>query len=207
MSFSDANGTIMLDLISNVIRNRRSVKPADMDAARAVPDELVWRLLENGTWAPTHGLTEPWRFHVFTSAARVRLAEALPRIYKEVTPTAEVREDKLVKLGQNPLLAPVVIACCVEKRGGEKIPFLEEVEAVACALQNVMLSAAAAGLGSFWSSPPVLGSAAFGRWLGQAEGDLCVGLLYLGWPKEGRVPAVVPRRAVAEKVVWHAEPS
>lgn len=197
----------MLDTLSSLIRSRRSVKPADMNAARAVPDELVWRLLENGTWAPTHGLTEPWRFHVFTGAARARLAKALPRIYKEVTPTAEVREDKLVKLGQNPLLAPVVIACCVEKRGGEKIPFLEEVEAVACALQNVMLSAAAAGLGSFWSSPPVLGSAAFGQWLGQAEGDLCVGLLYLGWPKEGRVPAVVPRRAVEEKVVWHAEPS
>ena len=197
----------MLDTLSSLIRSRRSVKPADMDAARAVPDELVWRLLENGTWAPTHGLTEPWRFHVFTGAARARLAKALPQIYKEVTPTAEVRADKLVKLGQNPLLAPVVIACCVEKRGGEKIPFLEEVEAVACALQNVMLSAAAAGLGSFWSSPPVLGSAAFGQWLGQAEGDLCVGLLYLGWPKVGRVPAVVPRRAVAEKVVWHAEPS
>jgi nitroreductase len=197
----------MLDFISTLIRNRRSVKPADMDAARSVPEELVWRLLENGTWAPTHGLTEPWRFHVFTGGARVRLAEALPMIYTQVTPPAEVREDKLAKLGQNPLLAPVVIACCVEKRGGEKIPFLEEVEAVACALQNVMLSATAAGLGSFWSSPPVLGSAEFAKWLGQGEEDLCVGLLYLGWPKAGRAPAEVPRKPVAEKVVWHREPS
>ena len=160
---------------------------------------------QNGTWAPTHGLTEPWKFHVFVGGARVRLAEALPLIYKQVTPLAEVREDKLAKLGQNPLLAPVVIACCVEKRGGEKIPFLEEVEAVACAMQNVMLSATAAGLGSFWSSPPVLGSAAFGQWLGQGEGDVCVGLLYLGWAKEGRVLTEVPRRPVAEKVVWHPE--
>jgi nitroreductase len=197
----------MLDAISTVIRNRRSLKPADMDPERQVPEDLVWRLLENGTWAPAHGLTEPWRFHVFTGSARARLAEALPKIYQEVTPAAEVREDKLAKLGQNPLLAPVVIACCVEKRGGEKIPFLEEVEAVACALQNVMLSATAAGLGSFWSSPPVLGSAAFGKWLGQGEADLCVGLLYLGWAKEGRAAVAMPRRPVAEKVVWHREPS
>lgn len=195
----------MLEAVSTLIRNRRSVKPVDLDLGRPVPEELVWRLLENGTWAPTHGLTEPWKFHVFAGGARKRLAEALPRIYREVTPAGEVREDKLVKLGQNPLLAPVVIACCVEKRGGEKIPFLEEVEAVACAMQNVMLSATAAGLGSFWSSPPVLGSASFGAWLGLGEGDLCVGLLYLGWVKEGRVMAEVPRRPVAEKVVWHPD--
>jgi nitroreductase len=196
---------MMLEAVSTLIRNRRSVKPVDMDLGRLVPEALVWQLLENGTWAPTHGLTEPWKFHVFAGGARERLAEALPRIYREVTPAGEVREDKLVKMGQNPLLAPVVIACCVEKRGGEKIPFLEEVEAVACAMQNVMLSATAAGLGSFWSSPPVLGSAAFGSWLGLGEGDLCVGLLYLGWVKDGRVMAEVPRRPVAEKVVWHPD--
>lgn len=193
----------MLDSLSALIRRRRSVKPADMDAAREVPAELVETLLTNGTWAPTHGLTEPWKFHVFTGAGRERLAEALAAIYEEVTPAAEVRPDKLVKLRQNPLLAPVVVACCVERRGGEKIPFQEEVEAVACALQNVMLSATAAGLGSFWSSPPLLGSPAFGRWLGQGEGDLCVGLLYVGWPKAGWEPAAVPRRPLAEKVVWH----
>ena len=197
----------MLDSLSALIRSRRSVKPVDMDAAREVPEELIQTLLVNATWAPSHGLTEPWKFHVFTGPGRERLAHALAAIYEEVTPSDEVRQDKLVKLRQNPLLAPVVVACCVEQRGGAKIPFLEEVEAVACALQNVMLSAAAAGLGSFWSSPPVVGTPAFGRWLGQAERDLCVALLYLGWPKAGWVPAAVPRRPVEEKVVWHAEAS
>jgi nitroreductase len=197
----------MLDSLSTLIRRRRSVKPADLDPSKSVPEELLEALLVNGTWAPSHGLTEPWKFHVFMGPGRTKLAQALGDIYEAVTPPAEVRPDKLAKLRQNPLLAPVVVACCAERRGGDKIPFLEEVEAVACALQNVMLSATAAGLGSFWSSPPVLGSPAFGRWLGQAEGDLCVGLLYLGWPREGWVPPTVPRRALAEKVVWHASES
>ena len=104
----------MLDDLSALIRNRRSVKPADMDGARPVPEELVWRLLENATWAPTHGLTEPWKFHVFTGGARAELAQNLQRIYGEVTPADQVRPDKLAKLGQTPLLAPVVLACCVE---------------------------------------------------------------------------------------------
>lgn len=195
----------MLETISAIIRSRRSVKPADMDPTRPVPEELIWQLLENATWAPNHGLTEPWKFHVFVGDARRRLAAALQTVYHEVTPAEAVRPDKLVKLGQNPLLAPVVIACCVEKKGGEKIPFLEEVEAVACALQNLMLSATAAGLGSFWSSPPLLSTAAFSQWLQQGPDDLCVGLLYLGWPKEGRPPLALARRPATEKTVWHRD--
>jgi nitroreductase len=195
----------MLDSLSALIRSRRSVKPADMDPTRPVTEDLIGQLLENATWAPNHGLTEPWKFHVFVGNARRRLAAALQTVYHEVTPAEAVRPDKLLKLGQNPLLAPVVIACCVEKNGGDKIPFLEEVEAVACALQNLMLSATAAGLGSFWSSPPLLGTAAFGGWLGQGAEDLCVGLIYLGWPKEGRLPQTMARRPAAEKTVWHRD--
>ena len=35
----------------------------------------------------------------------------------------------------------------------EKIHEIEEVEAVACAIQNILLTATAYGLGVFWSSP------------------------------------------------------
>lgn len=176
-----------------------------MEPERLVPEELLLRLLENGTWAPSHGMTEPWKFHVFTGAARAALATALRDIYQQVTPPEAFRADKLEKLGRNPLLAPVVVACCVERRGGDKIPFIEEVEAVACALQNIMLSATAVGLGSFWSSPPLLGSPAFGQWLGLGPDDLCTGLLYLGWPKPGRAASLISRRPVAEKIVRHGE--
>jgi nitroreductase len=192
----------MLDLITEVIRGRRSVKPEGMDPARPVARDLLERLLENGTWAPTHGLTEPWLFHVFQGGARERLAGALQSAYRAATPAEEFREDKFAKLGRNPLLAPVVVAACVERRGGGKIPFAEEVEAVACAIQNVMLSASAAGLGSFWSSPPVLGSRAFADWLGIGEGDVCLGLIYLGWPKPGVEPRS-QRSPLAERSRWH----
>lgn len=195
----------LLDQLSRVIRDRRSVKPIAYDCERMVDDSLVWRLLENARWAPSHGLTEPWKFHVFTGSSRQVLASKLSEIYQLITPPDLVRTDKMAKLRQNPLLAPVVIACCVEKRGGEKISFLEEVEAVACAVQNIMLSATAAGLGSFWSSPPVIGADEFGGWLDLNPEDLCVGLLYLGWPEKTWVSNPVPRRPIQEKVVWHAD--
>ncbi|HRJ07488.1 MAG TPA: nitroreductase [Prosthecobacter sp.] len=192
-----------LDQTSALIRARRSVKPPDMDSARAVEPALLRELLENATWAPTHGLTEPWKFHVHQGAARARLAEALQRVYRETTPPAEFRADKLEKMGKNPLLAPVVIACVMERRGAAKIPEMEEIEAMACALQNLMLSATAAGLASFWSSPPVLDAPAFKEWLGIGVQDRCVALMYLGWPRPGMEPPRSARQPVETKILIH----
>jgi nitroreductase len=188
---------------SALIRQRRSIKPADMDAARPVETVLLTELIENATWAPNHGLTEPWKFHIFSGSARQRLAEGLSSLYQQTTPAAEFREDKLQKMGSTPLLAPVVVACVMERSSGGKIPAMEEIEAVSCAMQNLMLSATAAGLGSFWSSPPVLSTAEFNTWLGIREQDRCIGLLYLGWPKPGLTWPRSARQPVASKITWH----
>ena len=65
-----------LENASQLIRNRRTIKPAAM-ADEELPVDLLETLLENANWAPTHGLTEPWRFKVFRGAARARLADTL----------------------------------------------------------------------------------------------------------------------------------
>ena len=187
-----------------LIRHRRSIKPQDLNPARGVERELVVELIENATWAPNHGVTEPWRFHVFQDEARHELVREMERAYREVTPAAEFREDKLQKIGTNPLLAPVVIACVMERHGGTKIPSIEETEALACALQNLMLSATAAGLGSYWSSPPLLDGATFRAFLNLGPEDRCAGLIYIGWPREGLNWPRSARAPVAEKIVWRA---
>lgn len=192
-----------LELLSRVIQSRRSIKPCDMDPARPVERTLILRLLENANWAPTHGLTEPWRFHVFhDEASRRSLAEAMQRIYRETTPPEEFREDKLRKMSENPLLAPVVIALGMARMGGQKIPELEEIEATACAAQNFLLSAHAAGLVGYWSSPPIVGTRSFTSWLGLEKKDRCLGLLYLGWPRAGLTMPAGRRRPVEEKIRW-----
>ena len=188
--------------ISALIRHRRSVKPVDLDSSREIERDLLMQILEDATWAPNHGMTEPWRFHLFTGNSRATLAAQMQQAYRESTPPAEFREDKLHKMGENPLLAPVVIACVMERNGGTKIPEIEEIEAVACALQNLQLSATTAGLGGYWSSPPVLAAPSFREWLGLRPEDRCMGLIYLGWPKpELKWPRSV-RKPVETKVVW-----
>ena len=51
--------------VNRLILNRRSVFPKDYTGEK-VNDAIVQQMLENANWAPTHKLTEPWRFTVFT---------------------------------------------------------------------------------------------------------------------------------------------
>ncbi|QIF03185.1 nitroreductase [Roseimicrobium sp. ORNL1] len=190
-------------IITEVIRSRRSIKPFDMDASRAVDKSLILELLENANHAPTHGLTEPWRFHLFTGDSRRTLAETMARLYRETTPEAEFREDKMRKMSENPLLAGAVIVLGMARRGGAKIPELEEIEAVACAVQNLALSVTASGLAGYWSSPPLVYTRQFADWLGLGPEDRCLGLFYLGWPKAGFTMPKASRKPVAEKITWH----
>ncbi len=190
-------------IITEVIRNRRSIKPVDMDTDRGVDKAVIMELLENANHAPTHGLTEPWRFHIFAGDSRRTLAGTMARLYREITPEGEFREDKMRKMSQNPLLAGAVIVLGMARRGGAKIPELEEIEAVACAVQNLALSVTAAGLAGYWSTPPLVYTRQFAGWLGLGAEDRCLGLFYLGWPKADlRTPKAL-RKPVEEKITWH----
>lgn len=186
--------------ITTIIRERRSVKPALL-RPDPVPRETVELLLENASWAPTHGLTEPWRFHIFTGASREKLAKALQSIYQKHTPAGQQRPEKLEKLGKNPLLAPVVITISMHPDPTGKIPEQEEIAAVACAVQNMHLTASALGLGGFWSSPPLVYTEDMREFLTLPKGDRCLGLFYLGWPQEG-ILLESRRSPIAQKSSW-----
>lgn len=187
--------------VNALIRNRRTIKPGEM-SDQAVSEDDLMQILENANWAPTHGLTEPWRFKVFRGDARARLAVALSDIYKTVTPPDRFIESKFVKLQTVPLKAPVCIVVCMERQDSGKIPEVEEIEAVACAVQNMHLTASAIGMAAFWSSPTVLYSPEVNDWLGLREQDRCLGLFYLGWPRAGNDWPSSQRRPIREKIEW-----
>lgn len=182
-------------------RTRRTVKPPQMDTAREVPHDLLLEILEDAHWAPTHGLTQPWRFHVFTGDARASLADSLQALYDQITPAAEVKPDKRAKLRDNLSYAPVVIAVAAYAEPGGKVSELDELCATACAVQNLTLSAHQRGLASFWATPPVALSAEFMASLGLDAAHHSLGLIFLGYPK-GPSPKST-RLPLAERVVFH----
>lgn len=187
----------------SIFRTRRSVKPAAMDCAREVPRALLAEILEDAHRAPTHGLTQPWRFHVFTGAARARLGDGLQAIYDRTTPEAARNADKRAKLGATPRLAPVAIAVAARVEPNGKIPEVEEIAATSCAVENLLLSAHERGLGAYWSTPPAAMSAEFAAWLGLDATHRALGLVYLGYPLAGEPAPLSPRRPLADNVAFH----
>jgi nitroreductase len=157
-------------------------------------------MLENANWAPTHGMTEPWRFRVFTGQARRRLAQFLAATYQQLTPPESFKQKKYYSLLDNPLRAPVVIAIGMKRQEIEKITELDEIQAVACAVQNMHLTAAAHGLGGFWSTNAAAVSDHMRDFIGLGPKDRAMGLFYLGHPAGGW-PAST-RQPIDEKVEW-----
>jgi nitroreductase len=183
-------------------RTRRTIKPASMDGSREIASELLVEMLEDAHWAPTHGLTQPWRFHVFTGSARVRLADALQSLYDRTTPQDEIRPEKRAKLREGLLRAPVCVAVSALTESGGKISRLDELCATACAVQNLLLSAHQRGVGSYWSTPPVACRGEFAAWLGLDSRHTSMGLVYLGYPTDGDAPTSV-RVPLEERVTFH----
>jgi nitroreductase len=187
-------------------RTRRTVKPDSMDSSREISRDLLLEILEDAHWAPTHGLTQPWRFHVFVGEARHRLTGALKTLYDQITPAAEVRPEKRDKIGKNSTRAQAVIAVVAHLEAGGKVSKLDEICSTACAVENLLLSAHQRGLGSFWATPPVACSQEFIAWLGLDSTYCSLGLVFLGYPKEGSEPRSM-RVPLEERVTFHSSDS
>ena len=191
-----------LSEVNAVIRDRRTIYPEQF-SDREVQMDMVRQILSNATWAPTHGKTEPWRFVIFSGKGREKLGESLKELYSLDAGEEGVRPAKLTKLMRRMELASVIVLMAMKRDEKKKIPEIEEVEAVACAAQNAMLTACAYGLGAFWSSPKFLYNPAAAEHFGFETDDKVLGLLYLGypevdWPKSHRKPLEYVSRWVKE---------
>ena len=182
-----------LSEINELIRERRTIYPEQF-SSRKVHREQIEVILNNGQWAPTHGNTQPWRFKVFMGEEhRQDLSQFLGKTYQEIIPEELQNDAKLAKLMRRPLITSAVIAVCMERQPEEKILEIEEIEAVACAIQNMHLTCTAYGLGAFWSTPKLIYTTQMNQYLGLGEKDKCLGLFYIGypeieWPKAHRRP-------------------
>lgn len=185
--------------ISMLIRRRRAIFPKTYLPGKPVGRNVIEQLLENANWAPTHKLTEPWRFRVFHSEeSRRRLGEYLSGFYKKNTPADLFSEEKMKKNGENPLRSGAVIAIVMQRDPAESVPEFEEIAAVAMAVQNMWLTCTALGLGCYWSTPKAALQA--NEFLNLNPAERCLGLFYLGWHEMPELPG--KRRPVEEKTVW-----
>lgn len=187
----------IINTIHKIIHERKSIYPYQYEAGAEIDDAIVWQILENANRAPTHKRTEPWRFTVFTGEGRKKFAELQVGLVKKYKP--ETGDIKLKKLAEYPLMASHIIAIGMKRNS--KVPEIEEILAVGCAIENMFLTTTAYGLGSYLSTGGITYIEEAKEHFNLLPEDKLIGFLYIG--KKGKLPEVSNNRGeIREKVAW-----
>jgi nitroreductase len=167
------------------------VKLADLAAARRthksfgpepVPRETLLELLAAARFAPTHHMTEPWRFRVLGPETLAALKEV-------------AGEKEAAKLDRAPTLVVATAALT-----GDLVQDEEDVCAVAAAIELVLLAATERGYATYWRTPQVLRTPPGRAAVGIPEGERFLGLLHFG--TAAREPAPRERKPVESYVAF-----
>jgi coenzyme F420-0:L-glutamate ligase / coenzyme F420-1:gamma-L-glutamate ligase len=189
-----------------LIRGRRSVRRYQPEPIR---DDVLQRVLEAATWAPSAHNRQPWRFVVLTQAPR---REALARRMGDLLRAARMRDgddeadiEGDVARSYNRIAgaaAAIVVFMTMEDmdaypdRGRARAEELMAVQGAAMATQNLLVAAHAEGLGACWMCAPLFCQEEVGAALGVPSHWQAQALITLGHPASKGKPAT--RRSLAE---------
>ncbi|MCB9689148.1 MAG: nitroreductase family protein [Alphaproteobacteria bacterium] len=205
--------------LSELMASRRSVRAY---ADRPVDEVLVRALLADAVAAPSPSNAQPWRFLVVTSRERIAamasaVREATARIASHVTPEGRAAfvayGDYFVRFEA----APVVIVAIHRGRRvlghlvddalpGDDRARIEAMErdsalaATAMAVQNLLLSAHARGLGASPMTGPMVAADQLLGLLGVPAGWGIAAVVPVGWPAEH--PSPTARKPLDAVVTW-----
>ena len=161
------------------IRSRRSVFPKEFEPG-SITKEEVTKLLEVARWAPTHKLTQPWRFSVIMGDAKETLIDLqLKALFAQVDQD-DVARTKATKFRFNAERSAAIVAVVMRRDELARVPRYEEEWAVACAVQNIHLHARSKDIGMYWSTGASTNSPDIRKWLNVSKDDVHMGWLYLG---------------------------
>ncbi len=179
------DGDARYEWFAHLVRQRRT--SMFVDAERDVDPATVQELCGLATWAPNHKRTWPWQFAYFTGAGRARLGETM---VADMIDADFGDETKRTKTRTKYLRTPGVLVVGCEPHPNDTL-HMENRDAVAAGIQNLLLGATALGLASFWSTPALMRPPRVLDLCGFGADDRVIGIIYLGW--EDR-PCEAPER-------------
>ena len=65
-----------LSEVRDLIKDRRTIYPIQF-SERKVHKEIIEELLNSAIWAPTHGMSQSWRFRVYREEGLQKLTDLL----------------------------------------------------------------------------------------------------------------------------------
>jgi len=189
------------------LRARRSVRRFK---DTPVPAELVSRVIEAGTWAPSAGNRQLWEFTVvIAESVKERLAEIVRVFWASIAKSTDAGSivDEIKEYSGSFdwfSQAPVIVAVSARDPdaylthllGDEAADVAGAKTSAAMAAQNLMLAAHALGLGTCCLTGPLAAQPDLKQALGLGKRQNLVCLIAMGYPAE--TPAAQPRRPLRE---------
>ncbi|MBV8393855.1 MAG: nitroreductase family protein [Alphaproteobacteria bacterium] len=191
--------------IMETTRAMRRLKPDP------VPDDLIARILQAGTCAPSGGNTQKWKFLVIKDRAikekvqvwyKRAFDEWIGPRYLSAEPPPGVTKEKYLRqyeavryLTDHFADAPVWIVACMT----EATPNRGSGASIYPAVQNMLLAARALGLGATLTTRHLAHEKEADKALGLPDGVQSWAILPIGWPM-GKFGPV--KRAPLEEVVY-----
>ena len=170
-----------------------------------VPPELLRKVLEAATQAPSGINRQPWRFIILeNSKTRRKVADLYRAGYMEnrKPDLAEAERNPSVYLAMHLVEAPVLIVVCGLMPPGNRSridPLLMTPPGVYAATQNLLLAARAFGLGGTMTTNHRWRESDLRELLGVPEPHEILGIIPLGYPAEKHGPKT---RQLVERVTF-----
>ncbi|HEY2805112.1 MAG TPA: nitroreductase [Gemmatimonadales bacterium] len=167
--------------------------------AAPLPRHVIERLLASAVRAPNHKLTEPWRFAVLTGASKSRYAEiraAWRAVKFEGQPDEQTKRAD--KARREALDTPAFVAVmCAESQ--DPVRREEDYGAVMMAVENLLVAAAADGIGSFLRTGGIMEQPEVRELVHLPAGYRMAGIISLGYL--ATEPEPTPRKKPLNEVV------
>ncbi|MEM2647957.1 MAG: nitroreductase family protein [Candidatus Bathyarchaeia archaeon] len=192
--------------MENIIKGRRSIRSF---LSKSVPHDLILRLIDAARWAPSAHNAQPWRFIVIIDPeVKRKLAEAMASdwlrdLRKDGVPPEDSKrlvKESIKRFSET----PVLIVAAMTMRDMQRYPdkrrqrfeHLMATQSLAAAIQNILLTAHAEGLGACWFCAPLFCQKTVRRILRMPSDVEPQALITVGYPAEGPEPP--PRKLLKE---------
>lgn len=190
------SGKELSEFANALIHSRQNVSPRRLDEPGPSPQQLQ-DILGAAAAAPDHGQLMPWRFVIVPKARREHLAEVfgLALVDRDPSATSEQIENAREKAHRAPFLM-LAIARLTDRdslvgtapgRGAQhpesteaEVNDAERLVSFGCAIQNIVLSAHAAGFGTGLTSGQALASPRLRALFGLRENEQAVCCINIG---------------------------
>jgi len=182
----------------NPLKTLLSRKSHNKLTTPAPTEEQVRIMMQAALRAPDHAQLKPWCYRIFTGESLKKLSDHF--VTASLTENPELSAEKIERIRNKPLRAPMVIVASVKVVEHRKVPEVEQILSAGASVQNLMMAAHFLQIGAIWRT----GDLAFNRKLmdliGLEANESIVGFIYLGQKLEDKKP--VPDIDQADFVEW-----